>query len=745
MLKAETYIILFIAYFLPCKFVFSQHVKELPSLEIKKSKDLIIIDGELNETDWKIANIASDFFQSFPADTSYTKSITEVKVTYDDLFIYIGAVCYDELKGDYVIQSLKRDFSYPISDAFAVFIDPFNDKTNGFSFAVNPMGVQREGLLEGGADFGVTTSWDNKWFSKVTRHSDRWVVEMAIPFKSIRYKPSLKVWGINFSRNDLKRNENGSWAPVPRNFNIASLAFTGNLNWDVPPKKAGSNVSIIPYGIGNTKKDYQTNTAQESGYNAGADAKLAISSSLNLDLTINPDFSQVEVDQQQTNLTRFSLYYPERRQFFIENSDLFGQFGFRQIRPFFSRKIGLQDGETIPIIAGARLSGKINRDWRVGFLNMQTSSQTRISDIDTTLISAQNYTVAVLQRQVLKRSNITGILVNRQRCDSTKFDSKDYNRIAGIQFELASADNQWRGKVFYQQSINPGKPLDNISHASWLMHNTANISFMWNHEYVGEGFISDVGFVPRNQIYNPEKGYIEHLNYWRWEPMFSYRFYKKNSVINFHSPGFYISHYNDDKFVTTEYKYQLNYRIAFVNSADFEAKVNKHYTKLFYDRDITFSNGTPIPSGNYEWYNSKISFSSNKRKKLTYEIWSNYGTYFNGTKLSYGGKIKYRLQPWGIFTMSYQQNEIRLPNPYQTTYLSLIGPKIELSLTKSIFFTTFLQYNTQLENFNINSRFQWRFKPMSDLYIVYTENYFSPEMQVKNRAMVVKLIYWLAI
>ncbi|MFQ5335342.1 MAG: DUF5916 domain-containing protein, partial [Flavobacteriales bacterium] len=412
--------------------------KPVPSLHINKAVDAITIDGRLEEATWKQAEKASKFYQNYPADTSYALTKTDAYVTYDERFLYVAAVCYDDLEGDYVIQSLKRDFSYPISDAFAVYLDPFNDKINGFNFTVNPLGVQREGLIAGGGPFGVTTSWDNKWFSAVTRQKDRWIVEMAIPFKTLRYKEGTAEWGINFSRNELKRNENSSWAAVPRNFNIASLAFTGTLIWDEPLKKTGANLSIIPYAIGNLNFDYQKDTSNYEAFfngldnnatprellksgtkilNAGFDAKVAVTSSLNL------DFSQVEVDAQQTNLTRFSLFYPEKRQFFIENSDLFSNFGFMQIRPFFSRKIGLSNGSAVPIIAGARLSGRVNDKWRIGLMNIQTANDSSLA------VNPQNYTVAAFQRDIFARSNIAMIFVNRQGFAGNEVSYTDYNRV----------------------------------------------------------------------------------------------------------------------------------------------------------------------------------------------------------------------------------------------------------------------------------------------------------------------------
>ncbi|MCB9236272.1 MAG: carbohydrate binding family 9 domain-containing protein, partial [Bacteroidia bacterium] len=272
-------------------------------LNIRKSTSHLTLDGLLDEPAWKEADTATNFFQTFPYDTSFAKIQTQVMVTYDDVYFYVGAICLDPDSGHYVIQSLKRDYSYPISDAFAVYIDPFNDNTNGFSFSVNPLGAQREGLIENGGGFGVTTAWDNKWFSKVTHHADRWVVEMAIPFKTLRYKQDLNRWRINFSRNNLKANEGSAWVPVALNYNIATLAFTGRLNWDNPPPKTGANIAIIPYISGGLSSNY-TIPRTDYRYNAGFDAKVVVTPSLNLDVTVNPDFSQIEVDRQVTNLDR---------------------------------------------------------------------------------------------------------------------------------------------------------------------------------------------------------------------------------------------------------------------------------------------------------------------------------------------------------------------------------------------------------------------------------------------------------
>lgn len=714
--------------------MFSQDSRRI---SIAKNDGEIRIDGVLDEAIWSKAEKQGDFYQNFPSDTSYALSRTDVMVAFDESFIYVAAILHDEIDGNYVIQSLKRDYSYPISDAFAVFIDPLNDGLNGFSFSVNPRGAQREGLVQEGGNFGVTTAWDNKWFSAVTTSPSQWVVEMAIPYKTIRYKSDQLTWGINFSRNDLKRNENSSWSPVPTNFNIASLAYTGEMVWPEYPPEPGTNLSVIPYGSARFDADYESGDNGAVKADAGFDAKVAVTSSLNLDLTVNPDFSQVEVDRQVTNLSRFSLFFPERRQFFIENSDLFAQFGFRQIRPFFSRRIGLNSGQPVPILAGARLSGKINPKWRIGLLNMQTEGD------GAREIRPENYSVGVVQRQLWSRSFLGAIFVNRQGFSGNTPDSQDYNRVAGLDFNLKTADNKWQGKVFYHHSLSPGSQHNNFAHASWLMRNSRRVFAMWNHEYVGHNYRADVGFVPRVENYNPERDTVNRRSYWRFEPMFEYKFYPEKGIINRHSAGIYLSEYLDSKFNTTERLLSLGYNVTFRNNATIESNVNQTFVKLFFDTDITFQSNDPIPAGGYWGYTGSVSFNSSPQKLFTYAAAVDYGDYFLGSKLTASAEIGFRKQPWGQFAVAVQQNEITLPAPYQSTSLTLVGPRIELSFTRSLFLSTFVQYNTQIDNVNINARFQYRFRPMSDLFIVYTDNYTSTNLGVKNRALVLKLVYWI--
>ena len=446
-MKIDDCLIILVLLFLFPTALFTQEksFRESYIYHIKKAVYTIEIDGALDEPDWQVAEVAKNFHRVLPIDTGYAATPTEVMVTYDDKNLYFGVICHETVAGDNIIESLRRDFSFGKNDNFLLFMDTYNDQTNGFSFGASAGGAQWDGLQADGGN--VSLVWDCKWLMKVRHYEKYWIIEMSIPFRNLQFKAGVDNWGINFSRLDLKRNEKSSWIPVPRQFPTANLAFTGTLKWDSPPPKPKRRFSLIPYVLAGASKDYQLEGDKAVfKREAGIDAKIALTPSMNLDITLNPDFSQVDVDEQVTNLDRFELFFPERRRFFLENEDLFAGFGKDDIRPFFSRRIGLDS----PVRAGMRLSGKIDEKWRVGFLNMQTGS--------TEEVPAANFTVASLQRKVFARSNIGAFIVNKEitsKDDELIKDINMYNRVAGIDFNLASANNRWVGENLLSSIIQP--------------------------------------------------------------------------------------------------------------------------------------------------------------------------------------------------------------------------------------------------------------------------------------------------
>ncbi|MGB1248161.1 MAG: DUF5916 domain-containing protein [Chitinophagales bacterium] len=693
---------------------------------ISKSDDIITVDGNLNEFVWQNVPMVDDFVQNFPADSIDATAKTEVYMTYDDKMIYIAARCYNEASDEYVVNSLVRDYSFPKTDAFAVFLSPNQDKTNGVSFSVNPYGVQREGIVANAGNYGVTTAWDNKWFSACNRdNSDFWTLEMAIPFKTLRYDAKSTTWDINFARNDLQLNEQSVWSPVPLGYNVARLDNCGTLTFDNQLTKAGANIAIIPYMKIGAEYQYEDGEIVERNNlsDAGLDAKIGITSTLNLDLTINPDFSNVQVDEQVINLDRFDISLPERRTFFTENSDLFANFGFSKIRPFFSRRIGLSQGQNVPILGGLRLSGNVTENTRVGLMSIQTEGVGGDAQLES-----QNYTVAAFQQQVFETSNIGAILVNRQAFNKFK-TIDDNNLLVGLDYNLYSKNGKWRGKAFYHQTFEDSLEIDGGAQAVWLNYRDTDWDFHYNHEYVGANYNADVGFVPRT-------------GYFRFEHIASRFFYPdRREKINRLEVGAYYSQYWVKDKISTDRDVTMFGHLTFSNTSKISVEQENIQTRLQSEFDL-IDKGTPFEIGNYKTSSIFLSYESDFRKAFAYYASAKYGGFYNGNKLTYRAGADYRVRPWASIGLDFQRNEIRFSDDnFENGYLTLIGGNIQISFSNKVLWNTFLQYNTQANNFNINSRLQWRFAPQSDIFVVYTDNY-TDDFKPKNKAFVLRINYW---
>ncbi|HEU5167327.1 MAG TPA: DUF5916 domain-containing protein, partial [Chitinophagaceae bacterium] len=467
----------------------------------------------------------------------------------------------------------------------------------------------------------------------------------------------------------------------------------------------------------------------------------------NLDLTVNPDFAQVEVDQQVTNLSRFELFFPERRQFFLENSDLFGTFGFPNVNPFFSRRIGIgsnvNTGENVrvPIIAGARLSGRINKDWRIGLLNIQTGKSVKFD------LPATNFTTVAVQRRVGFRNSLGFIFVNKNEFENKTPETK-FNRIAGIDFNLATKDGKTDGKFFVHKSFSPMSLDGEYAMGSFIEHNSPKLVYDLSFENIGINYRADVGFVPRN-------------GYYRSEGSQQFVFYPKNKsshlINNWRfGPDYDIFYGKIDKRVT-DWDAGLFFKIIFQNAAEMQgALLRWDYTYLSEPFDPTNTGGVELPAGSsYTYFSNRLSYKSNPRKDFFFALNTSFGEYFNGRFGQYNTIWSYRMNTFGIISIDASYTRINLPTPYSKADIWLIGPRAELSFSKSVFFNAFLQYNNQTNNFNINARFQWRFKPVSDFFLVYTDNYFASDdpltavggkpvtaFMPKNRAIVAKFTYW---
>ncbi len=707
-------------------------------IHITKIEEPIKIDGDLSEAVWSTLDTTSAFWRKFPTDIGRPARKTVVRVGYDDKFIYFGITCFDSTKP--FIGNLKRDIGHDGSDGIGVILDPTNQKTNGFFFVVNALNAQSEDQLPfPDSDGPPSWSWDNKWFSGTKLYPDRWTAEIAIPFKSIRYTADKLLWGLNFVRVDTKANEYSTWTHMPLNFRSMDLGYTGALIWKQPPPQPGSNMVFIPYTTGNITSDQENAVATAASGNAGFDAKVALNSSLNLDLTANPDFSQIEVDQQVTNLTRFNIFFPERRTFFLENSDLFSAYGIPPIRPFYSRSIGLdKDGNKIPILFGARISGNITKSMRIGFMNMETGGKGSYSP--------ENFTAASINQKVLRRSVIKAYFLNRQNFISDaekKLHPMDaYGRNAGVEFDYNNQQGTWGGWASYHHSFKEGITTDNNYLDLGGNYNGRNLNLTVDLSNVGTNFYTDMGYVQRMNNYDAARDTTIRVGFKHVYAQAQYKIFPKKGSINTHS--FSINNYivfNPDNSLN-ERSQELDYNIQLKNTGFAFLFLSTDETNLLYP--TSFTNGKPLPSGNYLYNQFGIGYQTDFRKPVSIFLRLSGGDLFNGKYQGIRTTLAFRKQPHVNLALQLEYNKLVFPGDYGSNELFLIAPKIEINFNTNLFWTTFMQYNTQANNFNINSRLQYRYKPMSDLFLVYTDNYYTdPLFRNKNRALVFKLNYWL--
>ncbi|MBC7777023.1 MAG: carbohydrate binding family 9 domain-containing protein [Phycisphaerae bacterium] len=727
-------------------------------LRVKKATVVINLDGALDEAAWQTGIEKADhFILSFPNDTAYSPWPTQARMTFDDHNLYVGIICHQR-RSDYTVQSLRRDYAGGTTDAVSVMFDPSKDGLNGFIFSVSPLNVQREGLISTGEIMSL--EWDNKWYSAVQNFDEYWTVEIAIPFKTLRYNVSEgeNSWGLQFIRAKVKDFEASIWAPVPFQFSNTNLSFIGRLIWDTPPPKPGANISLIPYAIGGASLDYLRDDPplevkerkQDWTGGLGGDAKIGLTPGLNLDLTINPDFSQVEVDRQVANLSRFELFFPETRQFFLENRDLFAMYGFPETRPFFSRRVGLAynpvtgQNQKVPILAGARLSGKLTDALRIGLLNMQTK---RLNWDSTSVLPAANFSVATLQQKVFSRSIMSGFLVNKQNFledlnETQRGDWQPWNRVAGLEYNLYSKDNRWEGEAYYHRSFSPVKAQRGSTAAVFLGYRdryfNANLGYM----RVDSTYYAEAGFVPRTGVQGlyPGIGYrVYPKNGWAARHVTNFSFGSDGSLT------FGLNNKNTDRDVS------LYASMNFIDQSAVNAAIFNGYVYLFEPFDPSNSGQAQLDVGGYNNYGVRAEYftgTSNDWQGSTKLV---YRGFFNGTLFSNDGYLSYRWQPVGRFSIQYSYNQIRLPEPYASTDFWLVGPRVELSFRRDLFLSAFMQYNTQYNNFNLNARIQWRFAPVSDVFLVYTDNSYAEQIPnspikvfaPKNKAVVLKVVYWL--
>jgi hypothetical protein len=710
-------------------------------IHIQKASEIIQLDGNLDESVWKKAQSHSNFWMKSPVNDTLANPSTTVYLTYDHKFLYVGARIEMTKEGN-IVQSLKRDIGLRLGDGLGIVLDPVNLKTNGFYFSLTPFNSQTEGLI-GNSNDDITFTWDNTWFSETKVYEDYWTAEIAIPFSILRYDETKLVWGINFIRAARSENEFHTWTHMPLQFRGTDLGYTGQLIWDQNPPRGGSRVSVNPYASSSAAVENDFNRTTEGKINAGADAKIAVSSAINLDLTVNPDFSNVDVDQQVTNLTRFSIFFPERRVFFLENDDLFSGYGIPPARPFYSRRLGSKNGSPVPILAGARITGNLSKQFRFGLMNIQTGRKGENS--------ADNFTSFTFNQRVLSRSVISGYFNNRQGFQTDAEKTADplgaYGRNGGLAFGYSSASGVAQAWSGLNLSMKPGVTGDTYFANAGGGHFGQNFTCFLDFTHLGREYYADMGFVNRIENYDAARDTIIRVGSDFFYNETGYTWYPKSGPFNKYSlaTNNFLAFDGTGKFNELSIKALATF--DFRNAANITLSHTLNQVNLLFPFSfVEDAQAEALPAGLYEFQATELMMTSDVRKNLVLGVGGAFGTFYNGDYNKLTASLTARKQPYFSMALTAEYNHLSFPSPYGNQEFWLVAPQIEVNFTNSLFWTSFLQLNTQADNFNINSRIQWRYRPMSDIFLVYSDNYFADlPVANKNRAVVLKVNYWLNI
>lgn len=684
-----------------------------------RTTERIILDGRLDEPAWKLASPATDFITKLPRPGEPSEERTEVRFVYDDDILYVGFICFDSDPTDNVVV-LREDFSSRESDGVAMVLDSLHDRRSAYQFGTNPAGAKRDSHVTNNSQFN--NDWDSVWDVKVSTNDESWIAEFAIPFKTLRFSQSpTQEWGVNLSRFIVRINEQSFWSPIPVRYGMSRISQAGTLI-GLEGIRQGRNLKVKPFAttgitqIAGTDGPIQT----MEDYDGGVDLKYSLTPSLTLDATYRTDFAQVEVDQQQVNLTRFNLFFPEKRDFFLENA---GTFNFASggrgadLVPFFSRSIGLSGGTPIPIVGGARVTGQVGQ-YDVGFLSMKTESD------DTRSIPSNDYRVGRVKRNFSTSSWIGALVTNR---DSTL--AGDYNRVYG-----ADAHFQFYERLEFDsyllRSDTPGKSGKDQARKFATAWRDDELVVGAEYYAVQTNFNPEMGFVRRKDI-------TQYSGNVSWLPLLRRSRTVRNLIFSTD-----LDYYEGGNAKVETRTQGINVGVELQNGGSGNFSVVENFDRLvdpflIRSRERGHAADLAIDVGDYRYREYSLSFNSSQRGKITGNVNFTLGEFWNGHRKSFGGALDWRPNYHMNINVDYSHNRVNLPNgSFRTT---LVGARLSYGFSPRLFLNGLFQYNADTHQVSSNIRFNFIHHPLSDLYLVYNDRRDTLSGQLVERTFIVKV------
>ena len=690
-----------------------------------------VIDGSLADAGWEGLRVLSGFTQRIPRDGQPATLSTDVRVGYDEGALYVGIQAHDDQPGLIVPGDGIRDYDLTQSDALVLIFDTYNDGVNGFVFGTNPAGIEYDGQVvdqgsgggglrggglgpgrqQGGSGDGFNLNWDGSWEVATARAANGWSAEFRIPFSTLRYRAGeTQDWGFNVLRRVRRVNEESFWSPIPREFDLYRVSEAGTLAGLEPP--AGRSVQVTPYVLGSSSRNYAINDPGFSETSElGGDAKVQITQGLTLDLTYNTDFAQVEVDDVQTNLTRFSISFPEKRPFFLENAGMFAV-GGGGTDLFFSRRIGIaRTGNRVPIQGGGRLSGKL-AGANVGLLHIRTESDEGIQD-------GQSFTAARVARELPNRSNIGGVFLQRDGVEV----QDDYNRTYAVDGQLGLG-SAWTFNTLAARTETPGRDgRDHFASVSGL-YNTRNLRFNGGVREIGEDFNPEMGFSPRSGFrdYN-----IMWMSYIRPQSFFGIREFRPHA------------RYTTIRDLETGFEettsIHVDSHVEWNKGMFFSPAFNWNREGL--EVPFTIAKGVTVPTGTYEGWEMAWHFYTNQASPVTFETRLDMGDFLSGHRRGHAAIVGFKHGSALSTALRLDYQDVDLAQGSFITRLA--GVRVGYFFSPNIYFQSLVQYSDQADNWSANLRFGWLSTAGTGLFVVYNQAHGVDQLTGPlNRSLIVK-------
>ena len=711
--------------------------QQTPVARAAKARERPVLDGRVvDDPVWLDVTPLVDFWQTAPDAGRPASERTEVRILYTDDTLYFGVILFDRAPSGLTVSDSRRDSPLDDSDSFRIVLDTYRDRQNGFVFATNPAALEYDGQVNGegsnnpfggggggggrqlaGSGGGFNLNWDGAWEVRTTTSDSGWSAEFAIPFRTLRYESGNgREWGVNFQRTIRRRKETAYWAPLPIQFDLMRVSMAGALTGlDLPAQR---NLKLVPFALGEARQGGTSDSNAKYFGDVGLDAKYSVTPSLTLDATVNTDFAQVEVDEQQINLDRFNLFFPEKRPFFLENAGLFAVGSPSEAEVFFSRRIGIAaNGEEIPILGGARLSGRTG-PVNIGFLNMQTA--------ETDRDAGDNFTVARVRRDLRGRSSVGAIFVGRLATGSPAADS-DHN-------QAFAADGRWgigrTGLVsgFIARTSTPG--LSESQHAYQLQarNDTQPLTLSLSYLETGRNFNPEVGFLSRLGGFRK----VEGLVFTRLRP----KGLSKFQEIRPHSV--YRAYWDHDGFQQTGY-WHLDTAWELKTGLEFSTGMN--LTREGVVEPFFIYPGVVVPAGTYDGTEAQLSIQTNQGAAVSGRLQVNAGGFFGGDRVTLSPQLRLRVGDAFNTEVSWDRNDVDLPNGQFVT--NLVRTRVSYSFSPRVFVQSLVQYNDKANTWSTNLRFGWLQQANTGVFLVYTDSHLIDEFPLAprdaDRSFIVKI------